>query len=414
MIRPLRLAVLSATLAATFAFSPNVHAVNACGGEVHQYSACGYPNIYPCCFPANGNCTWWAAEAACRNFHIPLNWNWGNASTWGANAKLDPRFDVVSSPQPRSIATANSGGGWSSLGHVAWVEQVQGGTIVVSEQGCSTGGTRIRSYPSWRFNTGYVIPKGSLCDCSAGEQQTQDCNGCGSHTRQCGSDCKWGGWDQCKGPPEVCDGVDNDCNGLVDDGFPEQMGDPPPAYAATLIDSSYPKALGSDERGSAWVDFRNDGSEDWPKNGVWLRVSGSEDEVSELYDDSWPAWNVVATLDHTVSPGSTARFTFELLASAEKRKTLDTMFVLQMAGGADIQCPTPALHATIRVGPDDVPDAGNAGSAGQTGDEARPQSVSTSSGCSMTPASPSTGIGLLLCGLLVGLGRRRASSRKGQ
>ncbi|GMV40566.1 MAG: hypothetical protein AMXMBFR64_22820 [Myxococcales bacterium] len=37
------------------------------------------------------------------------------------------------------------------------------------------------------------------CDCSPGQTQTEGCGKCGTRSRSCGGDCKWGGWSGCGG-----------------------------------------------------------------------------------------------------------------------------------------------------------------------------------------------------------------------
>lgn len=408
MSRLTRLGALFAIFAAVMAFAPTASAAFSCGGQSHQNSCGNGTNIYPCC-PNGGNCTWWAWENMCRNWHLSLP-NWGNANTWAAHARLDPRFDVLGQPAVPSVGTSTP-----RSGHVAWVLGAGGGRVTVTEENCCVGcggGVRQISYPVSKFNSGYVALHGaSSCDCSPGQTQTEACS-CGSHTRSCGADCKWDGYDACKGPPEVCDGIDNDCNGLIDDGEPKELGANRPDYAATLLDSSSPRALAVGEHATAWGDFRNDGNVVWKKGQIWLAAKGDADAgVSGLFSQGqWPAWNVAATLDHDVAPGEVARFTFDVTSDANVSAKLDDSFTLQVAGGADIACPAPELSTTIWVGPGAEQ---NADADGGPEGSAASDSPSTSSGCSAAPGSDGTpGATFVFAATLFAWRSRRRSSKR--
>jgi len=242
--RTLSLAAL--LCASAFLVALPAHAVYQCGPETDDCT-CGGSNPFPCC-DNGGNCTWWAWQSACCHWGIVVPML-GNANTWAGVAASDPNFEVLSYPVVNSIACRVSG----EYGHVAWVTAVNGSTITVSEMNCwGNYGVRDWTYDASYFDGGYIVTAGSQCECTAGEEQSQSCGDCGSQTRQCGSDCKWGSWGACAGPnppgecdtgllgpcgsgeflcvegntqcvetvtpsQEVCDGEDNDCDGVADE-----------------------------------------------------------------------------------------------------------------------------------------------------------------------------------------------------
>ncbi len=337
------LAAAFVTVVSLFA-EGDARATLSCGGQIHQNTCAAVTDPYCCsCCKGNSNCTWWAWEMVCRNWNIALPL-WGNANQWGAHAKVDPRFDVSSSPSIGSIATSTGFGGF---GHVAWVVGTSGGSVIVTQEHCSYPGMNQTSYPAGDFNSGYVTRKGSTCACTPGQTEAQACS-CGTRARTCGSDCQWDGWGVCKGDAEVCDGIDNDCNGLVDDGNPP-IGTVHPAYAATLTDQSYPQSLQQGDTASLWAEFRNDGTATWPVGGVWLGAEGATGGGASTLSApaSWPAWNVAATIDHAVAPGEIARFTFDVVAS--KSGSITETFRLRLPSGTEIMCPNSAITPTIVV-----------------------------------------------------------------
>jgi len=146
--------------------------------------------------------------------------------------------------------------------------------------------------------------------------------------------------------PEKCDEIDNDCNGIVDDGNPTQMGVPPPAYAATLVDSSVPSALEPGQSGAVWAVFQNNGSATWPKDTVWLGAV-TEEGKNLLYDpDTWKAYDVVAMLDADVAPGETGTFSW-FVRAPDDGAAVSQVFRLMDPAGHWLSCPTPELNVTV-------------------------------------------------------------------
>ena len=146
---------------------------------------------------------------------------------------------------------------------------------------------------------------------------------------------------------------------------------------------------------------------------MWLAAEGDTDAgVSGLFSaGSWPAWNIAATLDHDVPPGADARFTFDVTSNADVSAKLVDTFILQVAGGADIACPTPDLTTSIWVGPNADQNAAQDSDAGAAAPDA---GAGESGGCSVQSSRgiPVGGV-LDLVGFLIFIrARRRRASRK--
>jgi len=150
---------------------------------------------------------------------------------------------------------------------------------------------------------------------------------------------------------ELCDGVDNDCSGESDDGHPTEMGSSRPLYAASLVDSSAPPALGPGELATVWAAFRNEGTATWRKNEIWLGADLRDGEAgSALYDsESWPAYDVAAVLDVDVAPGELARFSWTVRASSAEVLTTSQTFRLMDPEGSWQRCPSPDVNILVRT-----------------------------------------------------------------
>jgi len=168
-------------------------AVYKCGDQKDDCK-CGKNNPYPCC-SNGGNCTWWAWEGACCNWKVGLP-GWGNAKQWAGNAKANASYEVKSSPVAGSIGVRVTG----SYGHVVWVKSVSGSKVTVTEMACwGFYGMRTHTYSASYFDGGFIVRKGSSCQCTAGKKDTRTCGACGKQSRTCSSSCKWGSWGSCSG-----------------------------------------------------------------------------------------------------------------------------------------------------------------------------------------------------------------------
>lgn len=291
----------------TLLISPNALAVHECGG-VEDTCICGLANPFPCC-DNGGNCTWYAFHRACCDWGVAVPMR-GNANTWAGVARNDPAYEVIGYPVVQSIGCLETG----AYGHVAWVTAVNGSTITIHEQNCwGNYGVKIRDTNQSSF-TSYIIRQGQLCDCKEGETQSQNCGDCGTQTRTCGSNCKWGDWGACAGTiapdacetgqqgacargtlscengnkkcnqtvqptDEVCDGIDNNCNGQVDEG--DVCAPPRPvdsgtdasqeAAADTGTDGSIVKPVDSGrdvQRSDSGKDAQSERDPYWDENGA--------------------------------------------------------------------------------------------------------------------------------------------------
>lgn len=85
--------------------------------QAKQRIRASYGNSY-----SRGNCTWYVASRR------PVPTGWGNARNWLSSARA-MGWNTSSQPSVGSIAWTGAG----ALGHVAYVESIQGGMVLVSE-----------------------------------------------------------------------------------------------------------------------------------------------------------------------------------------------------------------------------------------------------------------------------------------
>jgi surface antigen len=97
-----------------------------------------------------GYCTWGAQELIHAHTGYYVRALTGNAENWASQAQA-AGWTVVGEAQPRSIAVYGSAlvGG---VGHVAWVEAVNGGDITITEMNLGTGATAANGYRTTGFN----------------------------------------------------------------------------------------------------------------------------------------------------------------------------------------------------------------------------------------------------------------------
>ncbi len=97
-----------------------------------------------------GYCTWGAQEQIHVHTGYYIKALTGNAETW-ANQAEAAGWTVVSEAQPHSIAVFSSSlvGG---VGHVAWVDAVNGNNITITEMNTGYGATASNGYRTTGFH----------------------------------------------------------------------------------------------------------------------------------------------------------------------------------------------------------------------------------------------------------------------
>lgn len=122
-------------------------------GDQYDTCQCNMDNPYPCC-DNGGNCTWWAWEKACCNWGVGLPSPWRHAKYWAVDLASNG-YSVSSTARAGSIACRDTG----TYGHVAWVLEVSGSSVRVSEMNCCGGcnyGVREHWYDASYFTGGYI------------------------------------------------------------------------------------------------------------------------------------------------------------------------------------------------------------------------------------------------------------------
>ena len=313
-------------------------------------------------------------------------------------------------------------------------------------QGCGDCGSQSRTcqsncqWGSWSSCTGQG-------PCSPGQTQSRACCDCGTEGRHCLSSCQWSAWGGCSGPdpegtppcqtgepgvcaegrtrcvegcltcvrlvepsPELCDNLDNNCNGVADDGAPQEMGVPPPPFAARLLDYSVPQRLAPGEPGQGWAVFENVGSAPWAPGDLWLQaIAPAEDGVKSLLWDveTWLAHDVVAELTGAVEPGGFGELVFSLRLEEGVTFLVTERFRLLGPTGEAIRCPSSELE--VRVSPArataaQLPANPSTPSIAELPPDPR---VLGGCGCEAGGSGIPTGLGLMMPLLVLGLFPRR-------
>ncbi|ORJ64249.1 CHAP domain-containing protein [Mycobacterium simiae] len=97
-----------------------------------------------------GYCTWGAQEQIHAHTGYYIKALTGNAEDWADQAQA-AGWTVMNQPQPHSIAVFSSAlvGG---VGHVAWVDAVNGSTMTITEMNVGYGGSAANGYRTTGFH----------------------------------------------------------------------------------------------------------------------------------------------------------------------------------------------------------------------------------------------------------------------
>lgn len=97
-----------------------------------------------------GYCTWGAQEQIHAHTGYYIKALTGNAETWAGQAEA-AGWTVVTDARPHSIAVFDSAlvGG---VGHVAWVDSVNGNTLTITEMNTGYGGSDANGYRTTGFH----------------------------------------------------------------------------------------------------------------------------------------------------------------------------------------------------------------------------------------------------------------------
>lgn len=93
---------------------------------ISTYNVSAATNPYKQTGPYGTNCTWYAWKMAYEKAKVTLP-GWGNAKQWYSDAQKSG-YKVGTTPKANSIVVW---GGWTSYGHVGYVESVEGNTLNV-------------------------------------------------------------------------------------------------------------------------------------------------------------------------------------------------------------------------------------------------------------------------------------------
>ncbi len=283
--------------------------------------------------------------------------------------------------------------------------------------------------------------------CAAGTVETRACCDCGSQNRTCSTACQWSSYSACAGPDpgggtqacntgqlglcadgtlrcvdgcracqrtwtptaETCDDRDEDCDGTVDNDFPEEIGANTPAWAAELLDVSYPSAVRVGDMQYVWMVFKNVGSRTWQPGDLWLyALSYEEDVASRFYDaETWAASDSPDIVSEVIAPGEQAVVGFTIrIPDVERGDRVSEAFQLMSPAGELIKCPTPRVEISVTPYSENEVETEVYFSDGSGA--SRSNDIGVQGGCSSTnPGTRSGSAALLLFALLLFVVRRK-------